>query len=233
MQTALIWLVATQQRLSMCCAAGHTCFLFRVLCVFLGFALLCFLSVCLFGDWFLYVFFGLLFTWDRDLLCSLSWPQTHKVAQADAELTILLSQPPECWDYWCVPSSPDGAFLFELWVIPLTCLLAIFQKESVPPLGGMLYCVFKIRRQGSQPAAGERTWRLGEGGDIFAHLLGRHMLLWSLWDKQEVQAWVVIPLVGVVSQVDKYWHGDECWLLADGLKVTWHQVTGQNFLEAS
>lgn len=186
----------------------------------------------MFGDWFLYGFFGLLFTWDRDLLGSLAWPQTHKVAQADAELTILLSQPPECWDYWCVPSGPDGAFLFELWVIALTCLLAVFQKESVPPLRGMLYFVFKIRRLGK--SAGSRGMNVTSGwgwwyfcaspGKAYAPLetvrqargsgLSCHSPCGSRISGGQVLTW--------------------SWVLAgDGLKVTWHQVTGQNFLEAS
>jgi hypothetical protein len=31
---------------------------------------------------------------------------SHSVAQADLELTILLSQPPKRWDYRCVPPCP-------------------------------------------------------------------------------------------------------------------------------
>jgi hypothetical protein len=49
-------------------------------------------------------------------LFSLSLPvfetRYHYVAQAGLELTILLSSPPECWDYRCAPLHPDMLTLF-------------------------------------------------------------------------------------------------------------------------
>jgi hypothetical protein len=49
-------------------------------------------------SFFLSLFLALVF-WDRVLLCSPGWPQTHCAAQTGLEFKILLFQPPKCWDY--------------------------------------------------------------------------------------------------------------------------------------
>jgi hypothetical protein len=54
--------------------------------------------------------FFFFFNWDRDLLCSLGWAETHYVVPAGLQLTIFLPRPPEFWDYECSPPCPGCYF---------------------------------------------------------------------------------------------------------------------------
>lgn len=78
-----------------------------------------------------YFLFLLISFWNRALLCSPGWPQTHYIAKDGTDLlAILLSQLPKYWDYMCETSSLAVVWLIEAdipkcgWFSPLKTLTA-------------------------------------------------------------------------------------------------------------
>jgi hypothetical protein len=53
--------------------------------------------------------------WASIFLYSSGWPGTCYEVQVGFELTILLSQPPNCWDYMCVPRHLTFIFYLSFW----------------------------------------------------------------------------------------------------------------------
>lgn len=78
-----------------------------------------------------YFLFLLISFWNRTLLCSPCWPQTHYIAKDGTDLlAIFLSQLPKYWDYMSESLSQAGVWLIETdipkcgWFSPLKTLTA-------------------------------------------------------------------------------------------------------------
>jgi hypothetical protein len=90
------------------------------------------------------------------LQCSPDFPLTLYVAKAGFELTLLLSQPPKCWDYWYVPPLLASRTLFfccsaysttEMHPVPLKnfkTLYGTFGVTVLSPLYLYFACIYAL-----------------------------------------------------------------------------------------
>jgi hypothetical protein len=98
------------------------------------------------------VLFWVLLFWHRISLLRLGWPGIHYVTQVSLELSILLSQPPESWDYRHLSLCPARILLFYYHIIVVPgdtlwylqkCLQYII-VEFTPPSISFIPCSLKI-----------------------------------------------------------------------------------------